>query len=84
MDPFFLYIFSFLFGGYCEKLLRQGFTKCIVMIYFFLFPLTTGPSTGIDVIAPGHQDIIPFSGAPTSVWYWPLLRVKDHGNYADV
>jgi hypothetical protein len=60
--------------GYCEKLLSQGFTKCIVMIYFFPCPLTTGPSTGIDVISPGRQEIILFSGAPTSVWYWPLLR----------
>ena len=32
-----------------------------------------GPNTGIDVIAPGRQDIILFSGAPTSVWHRPTL-----------
>jgi len=62
-------------GGYYEKLLSQGFTKCIVMIYFFPCAVPMGPSTGIDVVAPGHQDIIPFSGAPTTVWYWPPFAV---------
>lgn len=33
-----------------------------------------GSSNGIDVIAPGRQDIMLFSGAPTSVRYYPPLR----------
>jgi len=39
----------------------------------FGWAVTTGPSTGIDVVAPGRQDIILFSGAPTSVWHRPIL-----------
>jgi len=45
--------------------------------YTFAWAVTTGPSTGIDVIAPGRQDRILFSGAPTSVWHRPILyRVR--------
>jgi len=44
------------------------------MLYFLGQAVTTGPSTGIDVTAPGRQDsslgtVILFSGAPTSVWH---------------
>ena len=35
----------------------QNFAKFVIMIYSLWWAVTTGPSTGLDVIAPGRQDV---------------------------